>query len=114
MYKKGDIQISSDKWTSDARMDSGFERDVPDGVAMLPHSCDEWIIGGREQVEALIEDLQGVLDKLPEWTPEKLPERKRRMGVSISEMAPLMKSAMDEIVEESSRTDSKLMKLFGK
>ncbi len=32
-------------------------------VAYLPHSCDEWVIGGREQIEALIADLQKVLDK---------------------------------------------------
>ena len=32
-----------------------------DGKAWLPHSCDEWVIGGREEVEALIKDLQALL-----------------------------------------------------
>lgn len=30
----------------------------------LPHSCDEWVIGGREEVEALIEDLKAALDMM--------------------------------------------------
>jgi hypothetical protein len=98
MYQKGDIQIISDGWQRDARTGE-FEDSTPIGGVMLPHSCQEWIIGGREQAEALIADLQGILETLPSWTPVKKPERKRRMGVSISEMAPLMKSAMDEIVE---------------
>lgn len=31
------------------------------GVVALPHSCDEWEIGGREEVEALIADLTALL-----------------------------------------------------
>ena len=30
----------------------------------LPHSCDEWVIGGPEQIQALIADLQEALSKL--------------------------------------------------
>lgn len=33
-------------------------------VAYLPHSCDEWVIGGKEEVEAMIADLQEILEKL--------------------------------------------------
>lgn len=33
--------------------------------AYLPHSCDEWFIGGREEVEAMIADLTAALEKLP-------------------------------------------------
>jgi len=32
--------------------------------AYLPHSCDEWVIGGVEQIKTLIEDLQGALKQL--------------------------------------------------
>jgi hypothetical protein len=32
--------------------------------AYLPHSCDEWEIGGIQEVLALITDLQGALDIL--------------------------------------------------
>ena len=28
---------------------------------LLPHSCDEWTIGGRKQAEQLIADLQTIL-----------------------------------------------------
>lgn len=30
----------------------------------LPHSCDQWVIGDRADVEALIADLQELLTKL--------------------------------------------------
>jgi len=29
--------------------------------AYLPHACDEWVIGGPEEVKALIEDLSAAL-----------------------------------------------------
>ncbi len=31
------------------------------GVVFLPHSCDEWVIGGPAQIRALIADLESVL-----------------------------------------------------
>jgi hypothetical protein len=31
------------------------------GTVFLPHSCDEWVIGGRAEIEALIADLQEAL-----------------------------------------------------
>lgn len=30
-------------------------------LVFLPHSCNEWIIGGPEEVKLLIEDLQEIL-----------------------------------------------------
>ena len=33
--------------------------------AYLPHSCDEWFIGGRAEVEAMIADLTAALEVLP-------------------------------------------------
>lgn len=32
--------------------------------AYLPHSCDEWVIGGPDEIRALIADLQAALAKL--------------------------------------------------
>jgi hypothetical protein len=32
------------------------------GTAYLPHRCDEWVIGGREQIKTLIEDLTAILE----------------------------------------------------
>jgi len=43
-------------------MDSaGKVLDVQHPAAFLPHSCDAWVIGGPEQVRALIADLQAWL-----------------------------------------------------
>lgn len=42
------------------------------GDVSLPHSCDRWVIGGKEQVRIMIEDLQKVLIILDEL---KLPEK---------------------------------------
>lgn len=33
-------------------------------VAYLDHSCDEWVIGGKDEVKALIEDLQLMLEQM--------------------------------------------------
>lgn len=30
-------------------------------TVFLPHSCNEWVIGGADEVRAMIEDLQAVL-----------------------------------------------------
>ena len=34
------------------------------GTVYLPHSCNEWVIGGAKQVKELISDLQSILEKL--------------------------------------------------
>ena len=34
---------------------------TPEICAFLPHSCDEWVIGGEKEIEMLIEDLKAVL-----------------------------------------------------
>lgn len=33
-------------------------------VVYLPHSCDQWVIGGAEEVRAMIADLQVLLSKI--------------------------------------------------
>lgn len=35
--------------------------EAPPPCAYLPHSCDEWVIGGPEQIKAMIEDLTELL-----------------------------------------------------
>ena len=37
----------------------GGERDIP--CVQLEHSCGAWVIGGKEQIKALIADLQAAL-----------------------------------------------------
>jgi hypothetical protein len=46
---------------SDARR-GGEKRRFP--AAFLPHSCDEWVIGGPDELRALIEDAQAVLARM--------------------------------------------------
>lgn len=44
---------------------SDIRRDYPNQKAVfLPHSCNEWVIGGKEQIEAMISDLQAALKAL--------------------------------------------------
>lgn len=64
-YRKGDLEIDVPDY--DARDDNGYDssykfNDVK--VAMLPHSCDSWIIGREEEIDALIEDLKEAKQKL--------------------------------------------------
>lgn len=37
---------------------------LEDGTIFLPHSCDEWVIGGPEEAQQLIADLQQILTEL--------------------------------------------------
>jgi hypothetical protein len=52
-YKKGQVEYGDCGWS--------------DGPALihLPHSCDEWIIGGKKEAEQLIKDLEKIIKKLP-------------------------------------------------
>lgn len=77
MYRKGLLQITvppcaemladpdrecySDKHEHKI-YDSCGSRENPVGTAFLPHSCDAWVIGGKEQIQELIDDLLAVLD----------------------------------------------------
>ncbi len=64
MYKTGDLRTATDrKEIRDARSDDDLEL-VPNGTVYLPHSCDEWIVGGKAEVVRLIEDLQALVPEL--------------------------------------------------
>lgn len=75
MYNKGDLHITDppcpdtvgncedwpnyghDHMVHDNR--SGLE--FFENTVYLPHSCEEWVIGGPEQIAAMIEDLTAAL-----------------------------------------------------
>ncbi len=43
----------------DAREKNGYDGHHPaPPVALLPHSCGEWIVGGPDEIKALIADLK--------------------------------------------------------
>ena len=61
-YDKGDVQIGANCPTrtpdGDCDCDDADHKIELGGKVYLPHSCDEWIIGGKTEVEQLIMDLQ--------------------------------------------------------
>ena len=66
MYQKNDIEV--DYFTGiDAKEDSYNEEGYKykdKKVIALPHSCDDWIIGGKEEAEQMIKDLREAIGKL--------------------------------------------------
>lgn len=73
-YREGMLRVVNHPHSEDCYSHHGeacalyFERDSfanpvysPLGTAYLPHSCDEWVIGGPDQIRALIADLQAAL-----------------------------------------------------
>ena len=74
MYAHGELGIAAGPVGCDVDKDGfcdNFAHDHPadaradyapsSGVVFLPHSCDEWVIGGPEQIRALIHDLNAAL-----------------------------------------------------
>lgn len=47
-------------------IDSRGDCKAVENVAFLPHACDEWVIGGPEEIKSLIKDLQTYLEMLGE------------------------------------------------
>lgn len=49
----------------DAKLGDGHDYSWSDlkNKVFLPHSCDEWIIGGRDNVAQMISDLQDLLNQ---------------------------------------------------
>lgn len=60
MYLDGQLRIvkRGDHITDTRSDDYGT---ASPGEVYLPHSCDEWVIGGPVEIEMLIENLQSVL-----------------------------------------------------
>lgn len=72
-YEHGDLQLwlpgekgSYEQPSTDARRDDGYdESGAPKPpCAYLPHSCDQWVIGGPEEVREMIADLQAALERM--------------------------------------------------
>lgn len=58
MYIKGMVKLAE---KGGHICDASEDYKDADGQAYLPHSCDAWVIGKRENVEMLIEDLKDLL-----------------------------------------------------
>ncbi len=72
-YKQGDVQVwlpgDEPTWeqpSTDAREDNGYDDEgAPKPPCVyLPHSCDEWVVGGPDNVRAMIADLQAALERM--------------------------------------------------
>lgn len=76
-YRSGDLKVVTGELDAegyplqvepnfDARADEEKEESyrVSPGAVFLPHSCQEWVIGGLEQVEAMLADLTRIRDEL--------------------------------------------------
>ena len=80
MYEVGDITLSDKNGCNLAKH---FDAKILDGrannydgydsqVAYMPHSCDEWVIGGVQQVRQMIADLQQALMAMEQSTPPRV------------------------------------------
>jgi adenosine/AMP kinase len=74
MYKQGEVKLTipmceagedcEEQYYDDDhkhKIGNETERAIGAGVAFLPHSCDEWVIGSSEQIKDLINDLMRTL-----------------------------------------------------
>lgn len=61
MYRQGDVSVEKLEDTYDSRNEGEDTLSQYEYVAYLPHSCGSWIVGGKEQIEILIQDLQQIL-----------------------------------------------------
>jgi len=61
-YHKGDLDV-------DDVMDSNTENYDSDVWAYLPHRCQEWVIGGIDELEALRADISDAIEKLAAKKP---------------------------------------------
>lgn len=66
-YIKGEAYIGRGWFDTDAQLTK---------VIMLPHSCDEWVVGGVADAKQLIADMEVLisqLEKLPAKAPSEEP-----------------------------------------
>ena len=65
MYRTGDLQLAEPGWnTVDAR-DDNYHPGVDAPYAYLSHSCNEWVGGGLENLQALLDDVQRAIAEWP-------------------------------------------------
>lgn len=63
MYHKGDIKIYNG-YLSDPKEGEYPSRFKDKPCLIMPHSCDEWVIGGIKEAELMITDLQKAVKAL--------------------------------------------------
>lgn len=84
MYRKGDLKLTLQPCEHKTCNDlscfedpSGLRKILPDSRqdgaqmvgAFLPHSCQEWVIGGINELDALIDDAQAAILELQRRGP---------------------------------------------
>lgn len=85
MYHKGEVKVMpSTTNLSDEEEDALYQQGIrpvsydarklpgetlPPWVAVLPHSCDSWVIGGYDEICQLIFDLRVILEAVAPRTP---------------------------------------------
>ena len=79
MYHKGDLEYAVDQEAlneecmSDARETDGYtDGFLKAPLVYLPHSCDQWIIGGPDPARQLIADLWRAIQQM-EWQKRESP-----------------------------------------
>ena len=65
-YQQGDAQVGPICPTNtgedrDCNCEETVHKVRLSGLVYLPHSCEEWIVGSKEEVEMLIADLQELI-----------------------------------------------------
>ena len=66
MYNPGDLAVIEEDEGGCTDMRSNYASVKRSSCVHLPHSCGWWIVGGPEQVRAMIADLQAALAKMGE------------------------------------------------
>ncbi len=65
MYKPGELIHAPERIEYSDYVASGYTKEeTPEGeypLIFLPHSCNEWIIGGAQQARELIKDLEAAI-----------------------------------------------------
>ena len=67
-YKKGELRYGP--LVVDAREEDGYSWKEDRVLFYFPHSCQQWVIGGPEQVRLLVDDLLTALFELKNNTIE--------------------------------------------
>ena len=62
-YKKGEVEFAAEMYDSRETNDDGMYLKAISAV-YLPHSCDEWVIGGKKEIQDLIDDLIKILKSI--------------------------------------------------
>lgn len=62
----------TEEWCEEFAVDQcgQYHNDDFTGKAFLPHSCNEWIIGGPDEIRVLIRDLEALLDETTKANPQ--------------------------------------------